>query len=184
MTWDNLLAERGDGGIINMEDDEDELSDTEMGGPAGGRLAGISGGLAAGIGLAGLGGLFGGAAAGGGAGSTSADASGLLAGLAGAPDGQTPFDDLRDLMCHHAHLAVFLNYVVSNSDPASLVSTIGNLNSYCIMRHMHYEFPRQCFLIEDILSSTKENNYCHFYSNKKVLALFSHICVNRLDGKS
>jgi hypothetical protein len=27
---------------------------------------------------------------------------------------KTPFDDLRDLMCHHAHLAVFLNYVMTS----------------------------------------------------------------------
>ena len=37
-------------------------------------------------------------------------------------EGQSPFDNLSDLMVHHAHLAVFLNYVISNSDPAALVS--------------------------------------------------------------
>ena len=39
-------------------------------------------------------------------------------------EGQSPFDDLNELMVHHAHLAVFLNYVISNSDPAALVSTM------------------------------------------------------------
>jgi len=37
-------------------------------------------------------------------------------------EGQSPFDNLSELMVHHAHLAVFLNYVISNSDPAALVS--------------------------------------------------------------
>lgn len=32
-----------------------------------------------------------------------------------------PFNNLRDLLCHQAHLTVFLNYVISNSDPAPLV---------------------------------------------------------------
>lgn len=36
--------------------------------------------------------------------------------------GQSPFDNLTDLECHHAHLAVFLNYLVDNSDPVTLVS--------------------------------------------------------------
>ena len=35
-----------------------------------------------------------------------------------------PFEVLRDLFCHHAHLAVFMNYVISNSDPSALVSII------------------------------------------------------------
>ena len=39
-------------------------------------------------------------------------------------EGQSPFDNLGELMVHHAHLAVFLNYVISNSDPAALVSNI------------------------------------------------------------
>jgi hypothetical protein len=43
--------------------------------------------------------------------------SGLIPGLflglgpSDAESHKTPFDNLRDLMCHHAHLAVFLNYV-------------------------------------------------------------------------
>ena len=41
---------------------------------------------------------------------------------------QSPFDDLNDLMVHHAHLAVFLNYVISSgnddADPAALVSNL------------------------------------------------------------
>ena len=35
-----------------------------------------------------------------------------------------PFDNLTDLMCHQAHLAVFLNYMISNCDPAALVSIL------------------------------------------------------------
>ena len=34
---------------------------------------------------------------------------------------QQPFDNLNELMCHQAHLAVFLNFMISNSDPAALV---------------------------------------------------------------
>ena len=37
-------------------------------------------------------------------------------------EGSKPFEILRDLLCHHAHLAVFMNYVISNSDPAAIVS--------------------------------------------------------------
>ena len=36
-------------------------------------------------------------------------------------EGSKPFEVLRDLLCHHAHLAVFMNYVISNSDPSALV---------------------------------------------------------------
>ena len=32
-----------------------------------------------------------------------------------------PFDNLTELFCHNAHLTVFINYVISNSDPSSLV---------------------------------------------------------------
>lgn len=39
-------------------------------------------------------------------------------------EGSKPFEALRDLLCHHAHLAVFMNYVISNSDPAALVSCL------------------------------------------------------------
>ena len=39
-----------------------------------------------------------------------------------ASEATSPFNNLRDLLCHSAHLTVFLNYVLSNSDPASLVS--------------------------------------------------------------
>jgi hypothetical protein len=35
-------------------------------------------------------------------------------------EGSKPFEVLRDLLCHHAHLAVFMNYVISNSDPSAL----------------------------------------------------------------
>ena len=59
-----------------------------------------------------------------------------------------------------------------------------DLNSYCITRHMHYKRPQQCFLIKNILSSTKENNRHHSYVNKKSWRFFSHIYVKRLGGKS
>ena len=40
----------------------------------------------------------------------------------GSPvESSKPFEVLRDLLCHHAHLAVFMNYVISNSDPAAVV---------------------------------------------------------------
>ena len=65
-------------------------------------------------------------------------------------EAQSPFDDLNDLMVHHAHLAVFLNYVISsgndNADPAALVSnfyplfqikTFSKLNE-CILMHKFY----------------------------------------------
>ena len=35
-----------------------------------------------------------------------------------------PFDNLNDLLAHQAHLAVFLNFIMSNCDPAALVSSI------------------------------------------------------------
>ena len=59
-----------------------------------------------------------------------------------------------------------------------------DLNSYCVTRHMHYKRPQQCFLIKNILSSTKENNRRHSYVNKKSWRFFSHIYINRLGGKS
>ncbi len=61
------------------------------------------------VGLGGSGGLglgFGGPVPGGGGGET----------------GESPFNNLRDLFCHSAHLTVFLNYVMNSADPASLVS--------------------------------------------------------------
>ncbi|XP_039279268.1 rho guanine nucleotide exchange factor 12-like isoform X3 [Nilaparvata lugens] len=39
-----------------------------------------------------------------------------------------PFKSLNKLWAHHAHLAVFMNYVISNSDPSSLVSVIHSKN--------------------------------------------------------
>ena len=33
-----------------------------------------------------------------------------------------PFNSLNNLLHDHAHLAVFMNYVISNCDPSSLVS--------------------------------------------------------------
>ncbi len=38
--------------------------------------------------------------------------------------GESPFNNLRDLFCHSAHLTVFVKYVIGNADPASLVSEL------------------------------------------------------------
>ena len=123
VTWSNLLslgnksaaensasasAGIGDQGIINMEDDdsdEEDFSDHEIGMP------------------------------GGTTGSTNANANSTLSSIfnsfnSNSPQsviasnenqGSKPFEILRDLWCHHAHLAVFMNYVISNSDPSALV---------------------------------------------------------------
>ncbi len=115
MTWNNLLGlgESGDAGIINMEDDDEEESDSEAAearpdGPSGGHphhsTTSIMGGL-----LQNFTGLTGSQQPGGGH------------EMEDATSGAKPFENLRDLMCHHAHLAVLLNYVISNSDPAPLV---------------------------------------------------------------
>lgn len=37
-------------------------------------------------------------------------------------DNQGPFSNLADLKTRPAHLAVFINYLLSNSDPSSLVN--------------------------------------------------------------
>ena len=104
MTWNELLGEAGHGEAahtMNVADDDD-LSDHDLGG-----AHPISpSGLGLGSPTHGLGGFHN-------LGNTSVE-------------GQSPFDNLGELMVHHAHLAVFLNYVISNSDPAALVSTIKN----------------------------------------------------------
>lgn len=41
--------------------------------------------------------------------------------LQGQLEDHGPFQSLSRLWGHHAHLAVFINYVLSNSDPSSLV---------------------------------------------------------------
>ena len=81
------------------------------------------------------------------------------------------------LQKHEFHLSVLLmwreclkNWPNRDRDP----------NSYCITRHMHYKRPQQCFLIKNILSSTKENNRRHSYVNKKSWRFFSHIYINKL----
>ena len=119
MTWSHLLGESGDAGIINMEDDDDDSDEETETGPDG---------VAHGSGAS--------------AHSSSSTAGGIMHGLLANISGFTtpamaveeatsttgsgakPFENLRDLMCHHAHLAVLLNYVISNSDPAPLVSLL------------------------------------------------------------
>lgn len=44
--------------------------------------------------------------------------------LQGQLEDHGPFQSLSRLWGHHAHLAVFINYVLSNSDPSSLVRII------------------------------------------------------------
>lgn len=36
-------------------------------------------------------------------------------------DDHGPFDDWNKLMYHHGHLSVFIVYLLSNSDPSSVV---------------------------------------------------------------
>lgn len=46
-----------------------------------------------------------------------------------------PFQSLPRLWGHHAHLAVFINYVLSNSDPSSLVSKL--LLEFFTIKQLH-----------------------------------------------
>ena len=100
------------------EDDEEELSDQEMSGPADSSSA--------------FGALFTsfagpslGSPTGASSNSSNANTTSEAANKSGTADerleGSKPFEVLRDLLCHHAHLAVFMNYVISNSDPSALV---------------------------------------------------------------
>ena len=47
--------------------------------------------------------------------------------LQGQLEDHGPFKVLNKLWQHHAHLAVFMNYVLSNSDPSSLVNMLSLL---------------------------------------------------------
>ena len=94
------------------EDDEEELSDQEMSGPADSSNA--------------FGALFTSfSPPGASSNNSNANTTSEAANKAGTTDerleGSKPFEVLRDLLCHHAHLAVFMNYVISNSDPSALV---------------------------------------------------------------
>ena len=107
VTWSNLLslgsnkaANSEETGIINMEDDDsDDFSDHETSMPEG--PPGDSGST--------LGNIFN---------SFNTNSPPVMQNV----EGSKPFEILRDLLCHHAHLAVFMNYVISNSDPSALVS--------------------------------------------------------------
>ena len=92
------------------EDDEEELSDQEMSGPADSSTRALFPSFA-GPSL--------------GSPNSNANTTSEAANKAGTADerleGSKPFEVLRDLLCHHAHLAVFMNYVISNSDPSALV---------------------------------------------------------------
>ena len=71
-------------------------------------------------------------------------------------EAQSPFDDLNDLMVHHAHLAVFLNYVISsgndNADPAALVSKF-----HLLFKIKTFSKPNSCIFRHE------SNNTIHFY---------------------
>lgn len=59
-----------------------------------------------------------------------------------------PFQSLSKLWGHHAHLAVFINYVLSNSDPSSLVRLIiSNYSLYLFKLVPKYD----CFYGEKIM---------------------------------
>ena len=91
-------------GIINMEDDDDDESDHEIA---------SSTSTAAGAASANntFSALF-----------SSFTSSTPATAATAVSEGSKPFEILRDLLCHHAHLAVFMNYVISNSDSSALVS--------------------------------------------------------------
>ena len=114
MTWNELLGEAGHGEeahTMNIAEIEDVSDD---GGAESAHITSPSD-------RTGLGLSFG-----------SPTASGNFHAFSNASvEGQSPFDNLSELMVHHAHLAVFLNYVISNSDPAALVSI--HLCDLCIL---------------------------------------------------
>ena len=109
-----MLGEAGHGEsphVMNVADDDD-LSDHD-GGPGGAHFTSPHDRMGLGFGVS-----LGSPPPGGGESYGFGNAS---------VEAQSPFDDLNDLMVHHAHLAVFLNYVISsgndNADPAALVSS-------------------------------------------------------------
>ena len=108
VTWNELLGEAGHGEAahtMNIADQEDVSDD---GGTENTRITSPSDRTGIGLGLS-----FG----------LSPPPGGNFHAFSNASvEGQSPFDNLSELMVHHAHLAVFLNYVISNSDPAALVS--------------------------------------------------------------
>ena len=63
-----------------------------------------------------------------------------------------PFEVLRDLFCHHAHLAVFMNYVISNSDPSALVSIVFTCNTGCPMPFFSCLFLKKVEFVKRELS--------------------------------
>ena len=110
VTWNELLGEAGHGEAAHTMNVA-EIEDVSDDGGGGAEITSPSD-------RAGLGILhgFGSPPPGGGGGSFHGFSNNA------SVEGQSPFDNLSDLMVHHAHLAVFLNYVISNSDPAALVS--------------------------------------------------------------
>ena len=177
VTWSNLFAgglknqtsastaaasSNNDTGIITMEDedDEEELSDQEMSGPADSSSA--------------FGALFTsfagpslGSPTGASSNSSNVNATSEAVNKAGAADerleGSKPFEVLRDLLCHHAHLAVFMNYVISNSDPSALVI------------YFHYSFisvslPHHYSLFRASLCDS--SLFLEFFSQLKIVFIF------------
>ena len=108
VTWNELLGEAGHGEAahtMNIADGEDV---SDEGGPESAHITSPSDRVGLGIVHS-----FGSPPPGGGSFHAFNNAS---------VEGPSPFENLSELMVHHAHLAVFLNYVISNSDPAALVS--------------------------------------------------------------
>ena len=60
---------------------------------------------------------------------------------------------------------------------------IFNLSRLVKKRHLHYEHPQQCFLINAVLSATKEMISGILVQTKSVLRVFCHIYFKRPVGK-
>ena len=179
VTWSNLFAgglknqtsastaaasSNNDTGIITMEDedDEEELSDQEMSGPADSSSA--FGALFTSFAGPSLGSPTGASSNNSNANTTSEAAK------SGTADerleGSKPFEVLRDLLCHHAHLAVFMNYVISNSDPSALVIYFHYHSFFSISLH-HFSLYKAslsgCSLFLDVFFPIKSSAHLFLY---------------------
>ena len=130
VTWSNLLslgnksaaensasasAGIGDQGIINMEDDDsddEDFSDHEIQIPGGVTTSATNANST----LSSIFNSF----------NSNSPQSVISASATNENQGSKPFEILRDLWCHHAHLAVFMNFVISQDDPSALVSFLIN----------------------------------------------------------
>lgn len=128
VTWSNLLSlgnksaaaseaanAIGDQGIINMEDDDsddEDFSDHEIQIPGGVTTSATNANST----LSSIFNSF----------NSNSPQSVISASATNENQGSKPFEILRDLWCHHAHLAVFMNFVISQDDPSALVSSLIN----------------------------------------------------------